>query len=68
MAHEELFASSRRFSRRYAGEAQVRRQLDLTGALEGDRIELSEDRRTVTLELVSPGRSSDLIRVIVDGS
>ncbi|MCR9198964.1 MAG: FecR family protein [Planctomycetaceae bacterium] len=64
--HEELFASSRRFSRRPAGERQQRRQLDLTGDDFGDRITLSEDRRTLTVSFVSPGRSSDLVRVIVE--
>lgn len=64
--HEELFASSRRFSRRPAGERQQRRQLDLNGDDIGDRITLSEDRRTLTVSFVSPGRSSDLVRVIVE--
>ena len=68
VAHEQLLASSRRFTRRAAGEAQIRRQLDLTGRLDGDRIALSEDRRTVTVDLISPGRTSDLVRVIVDAS
>lgn len=64
--HEELLASSRRFSRRPAGEAQQRRQIDLTGDSVGDRITLSQDRRTLTVSFVSPGRSSDLVRVIVE--
>ena len=65
--HEELVASSRRFGRRGAGEVNQRRELSFTGDELGDRVSLSADRRTVTLDLVSPGRSSDLIRVIVDG-
>lgn len=65
--HEELLASMRRFSRRGAGEIQQRRQLDLSGRSNGDRITLSEDRKTVTLDLISPGRNTDLVRVIVDG-
>lgn len=65
--HEELVASMRRFSRRGAGAVQHRRQLDLSGRSNGDRITLSEDRKTVTLDLISPGRNTDLVRVIVDG-
>ncbi len=67
VGHDELAASSRRFGRRGAGEANQRRELSLTGDQTGDRISLSEDRKTVTLDLVAPGRSSDLVRVIVDG-
>ncbi|MDG2127175.1 MAG: FecR domain-containing protein [Fuerstiella sp.] len=66
--HDELLASSRRFGRRRAGEAQHRRELNLTGDEAGDRITLSQDRKTVTLDLISPRRSSDLIRVIVESS
>ncbi len=64
--HDELFASSRRFARRGLGEAHMRRQLDLTGGSNGDRIVLSEDRKTVTLDVISPRRTSDLVRVIID--
>ncbi|MEM7454319.1 MAG: FecR domain-containing protein [Planctomycetota bacterium] len=49
-----------------AGELQPRRQLELGGE-NGDRISLSEDLRTLTVELSSPGRGGDLIRVVVDG-
>lgn len=66
--HEELLASSRRFTRRSAGEGQHRRELNLIGDDAGDRITLSKDRKTVTLDLISPGKSSDLVRVIVDSS
>lgn len=65
--HEELRSSMRRFALRGAGELQHRRQLDLTGGNNGDRVTLSEDRLTLTLDLISPGRNSDLIRVIVEG-
>jgi ferric-dicitrate binding protein FerR (iron transport regulator) len=63
--HEELVASGR-ISRLRAGEGQPRRQLELTGN-GGDWITLSDDRRTVTVDLISPGRSADLVRVIVEG-
>ena len=66
--NEELAASSRRFGRRGAGEANQRRELNLTGDPTGDRISLSEDRKTLTLDLIAPGRSSDLIRVIVENN
>lgn len=64
--HDELLASSHRFGRRGVGEAHPRRELNLTGDDAGDRITLSEDRKTVTLDLISPRRTSDLVRVIVD--
>lgn len=63
--HEELMASGRRFSGRAAGETHRRRQLELTGDASGDRVSLSADRKTIDVDLISPGRSSDLIRVIV---
>lgn len=66
--HEELLASSQRFGPRRAGEGNQRRELSLTGDDTGDRITLSEDRKTVSLDLISPGRSSDLVRVIVESS
>ncbi|MEL7500443.1 MAG: FecR domain-containing protein [Planctomycetota bacterium] len=65
--HEELLASRQRFGRRSVGEANQRRELSLTGNDMGDRISLSEDRKTVSLDLISLGRSSDLVRVIVAG-
>ena len=64
--HEELLASSRLFSRRGRGERNPRRELRLNGAPNGDRISLSEDRMTLTVDLIAPGRSSDLVRVIVE--
>lgn len=65
--HEELLASSGRFTRRHFGEAQPRRQIEFTGDSDGDRIVVSDDRKTVTLDVISRGRSSDLVRVIIDG-
>lgn len=65
--HEELVASMGRFSHRVAGESHHRRQLDLNGAINGDRVILSDDRKTMTLDLFSKGRNTDLVRVIVDG-
>ena len=64
--HEELKASARRFSRMPAGEEHPRRELNLNGRPVGDRIELSQDRKTLRLDLASPRFSSDLIRVILD--
>ncbi|MAD81024.1 MAG: iron dicitrate transport regulator FecR [Planctomycetaceae bacterium] len=66
--HEELEASARRFSQRAAGESHERRQLELRGRLVGDTVTLSQDRRTLSLDLASPRRTSDLVRVIVDAS
>lgn len=67
VVHDQLAASSRRFGRRGAGEANQRRELNLSGDETGDRITLSEDRKTITLDLIAPGRTSDLVRVIVEG-
>lgn len=64
--HDELLDSSHLFGNLGAGEPQPRRQLDFTGKANGDRITLSEDRRTLQVNLISPGRTSDLIRVIVE--
>ena len=66
--HQELAASADRFPGRRAGEFLEHRQLELTGNRVGDVISLSTDRRTVSLDLVAPGRFSDLVRVIVDAS
>ncbi|MGI9474053.1 MAG: FecR domain-containing protein [Rubripirellula sp.] len=68
VSHDELAASSHRFGRRGAGEGNQRRELNLTADRDGDRITLSDDRKTVTLDLMSPGRSSDLVRVIVESN
>jgi ferric-dicitrate binding protein FerR (iron transport regulator) len=66
--HEELVASAQRFSLRRAGEAHPRRQLEFREGPNGDVVTLSQDRRTVTLELASPHLTSDLVRIIVDAS
>ena len=65
--HQELAASAERFPGRRAGELLEHRQLELTGNRRGDVITLSDDRRTVGLDLAL-GRFSDLVRVIVDAS
>jgi len=66
--NEELQESGRWLARRNAREGNQRRELNLTGDALGDRVTLSEDRRTVTLDLISPGRTSDLLRVLVERS
>lgn len=66
--HEELAASANRFPGRRAGELLEHRQLELTGNRAGDVVTLSEDRRTIKLDLGAPTRFSDLVRVIVDAS
>lgn len=66
--HDELMTSSRRFGRRGDGGTNHRRELNFTGDEAGDRITLSEDRKSVTLDLISPRRSSDLVRVVVDSN
>lgn len=62
----ELIASTGKFSNRHFGERQERRQLDFTGHPSGDRIELSQDMKTLHLSLSSPYESSDLLRVLVE--
>jgi hypothetical protein len=66
--HRELAASADRFPGRRAGEALQHRQLELTGNRAGDVVALSEDRRTISLDLGAPTRFSDLVRVIVDAT
>ena len=66
--HEEFLSSQYRFSRRKTGVVKPRRQLDLNGTRTSDIVELSEDRRTLSVDLLSFRRSSDHIRVIVDAS
>ena len=51
-----------------AGELHERRQIELSGGPAGDEVILSPDRCTVTLNLTSPNKTSDLVRVIVDAS
>jgi ferric-dicitrate binding protein FerR (iron transport regulator) len=66
--HKELAASAERFPGRKAGEFLEHRQLELTGNRVGDVITLSDNRRTVSLDVAAPGRFSDLVRVIVNAS
>lgn len=68
LRHEELWASAGRFSPRNAGELRQRRQIELSGGPAGDKVTLSADLRTLTLNLASPNNTSDLLRVIVDAS
>ena len=65
VSEEEFQASSRRFSKRKV-RPQPRRQLEFSGAPAGDRLTLSEDRLTLTIDLAAPNRSIDVLRVIVD--
>lgn len=66
--HEELVASMGKFAQRRLGELHPRRQTDFSDERDGDRITLSPDRKTLSLDLISPGRSSDLVRVILSAS
>jgi hypothetical protein len=66
--HEELQASTRQFLRRGPRSLREEQQLELTGEEDGDVITLSEDGRTVTLDLKSRARRGELMRVIVDAS
>ena len=65
---EELMASRKQLSLRNSGESHARRQLEFSGGPLGDTVSLSADRRTVELTLASPGRSSDLLRIVVDAA
>jgi len=62
---EELRASSGRFSKRKV-RGQPRTQLEFTGTPAGDRVTLSADRRTLTVDLAAPNGSTDVLRVIID--
>lgn len=66
--HEEFKASAGRFSSRKTGEAHPNRALELTGRPNGDRIVLSEDMRTLSVDLAGSRKSFDIIRVVVDAS
>ena len=66
--HDEIAASSGRFSTRKAGEGRPGRELELEGGIHGDRVELSEDRRTLSVDLAASLKGFDLIRVVVDAS
>jgi len=65
VSEEELQMSSRRFSKRRV-RPQPRRQLEFTGVPAGDRLTLSKDRLTLTIDLAAPNLSIDVLRVIVD--
>lgn len=66
--HEELQESTRRFLRRGPRTIREEQQLELNGEADSDVITLSEDRRTVTLDLKVRSRFGELLRVIVDAS
>lgn len=65
VSEEELRDSSDRFSKRRV-RPQPRRQLEFNGMPAGDRLTISEDRRTLSIDLAAPNRSIDVMRVIVD--
>ncbi len=66
--HEEFKASAGLFSSRKTGEAHPNRELELTGRPNGDRIELSKDMHTLSVDLAGSRKSFDIIRVVVDAS
>lgn len=68
LRHEEIRNSAGRFSKRKIGSDQPRKQVDFLPGPAGDILTLSEDRKTLTVDLSAPGKSSDLIRVIVDAT
>lgn len=65
VSENELRDSARRFSKRKV-RPQPRRQLEFSGLPAGDRVTLSKDRLTLTIDLAAPNRSLDIMRVIVD--
>ena len=65
---KEFKASAGRFSKRRIGEMHPRRELELSGDAQGDRIELSADMRTLSVDLAGSRRAFDVIRVVVDAS
>lgn len=66
--YEEFVDSAGRFSSRKAGEGRPGRELELNGSSQSDRLELSEDRRSLTVDLSASLKGFDLIRVVVDAS
>ena len=66
--HEEIQASARRFLRRGPRLIQPEQQLELNAENDRDVITLSEDRRTLTLDLKVRTRFGEMIRVIVDAT
>ncbi|MEM7391907.1 MAG: FecR family protein [Verrucomicrobiota bacterium] len=67
VSRKELRASNDRFSRWRIG-GQVRLDLEFSGRNWDDQVSLSEDRRTVTLELTAPHESADVLRIILDAT
>ena len=65
---DDLRSSDLRFSVRGGQVPQKGRALELSGTPRDDIVELSEDRRTVKLDLAAFGFFSDQVRVIVDQS
>ena len=65
---EELDATARRFTRFGPREVRKGHQLELTGQDDTDVVELSDDRKTLTLSLTTPARFAEFLRVIVDAS
>ena len=65
---DDLRASDGLFSKRGGQFPQKGRALELSGTPRDDTVTLSEDRRTVTLDLAAYGVSGDQVRVIVDQS
>ncbi len=65
---DDLRSSDLRFSVRGGQVPQKGRALELSGTPRDDIVQLSEDRRTVKLDLAAFGFFSDQVRVIVDQS
>ena len=63
---DQLHATDGLFSNRAGRGPQMGRSLELEGMRISDRVSLSEDRRTVELDLAAIGKLSDHVRVIVD--
>lgn len=66
--HKELRDSGGRFSSRKVGMGQPRKQVDLFGSPASDVVTLSHDRKTLSVDLAAPGKSADVIRVVVDAA
>ena len=65
---DDLRASDGLFSKRGGQFPQKGRALELSGTPRDDTVTLSEDRRTVKLDLAAHGAFGDQVRVIVDQS
>lgn len=68
VSSEEFLNSVGLFSGRKVGEKHPKRELELSGDSKGDRFSLSDDMRTLTVDLAGSRRAFDLIRVLVDAS